>query len=110
MTAIVSGDVKVTLANEQHTLACTLGAAMSVNTAFGNYSEAAARIARRDLAAIMQIVAAGLNVPFEKAQDLVFRTGMPSLIEPVSEYLLKLANGGRPISDTADKDAPKGEV
>lgn len=108
MTALAFGDVKVTLADEQHTLACTLGAAMSVDAAFGNYSEAANCLQNRKLSAYMQIVAAGLNVPFEKAQDLVFRTGMPSLIEPVSEYLLKLANGGRPISEV--KDGAPGEV
>lgn len=110
MTAIQAGDVTFDLDSEKFTLKCTLGAAMAVNDAFGNYSKAVTAIQSLDLRAMCQVVAAGLEKSFKDASEIVFRKGHRNLTEPVSQFILMLANGGRPIADTDKDGAAPGEA
>ena len=98
----MNGDVKITLGGEELSLKCTLKAAMTVDDALGGYQEALRLVSAFKLAAFVVTVAAGLGRTPHDVKEAVYREGMPNLINPVSEYLMLLANGGRKPEKVAE--------
>lgn len=102
-----AGNVDIELNGETRTLKPSLRAAKGISQQFGGFQKAFDSIAALDLDTFIAVVALGLNVTGEDAKeipDLVWRTGMPNLAEPIARYLSILANGGRPIDDTGGEE------
>lgn len=107
MTAISTGDVETPAG----TLKCTLRAAKAVNAHFGNYQNAIVALESLNQDAFFFVVAAGLGIEQDKADQAVFSAGMDKLITPVSRYVVGLANGGRlPAVSAESEGSPKGEA
>jgi len=106
-----SGEVAILLGEEEHFLSPTLRAAKAVNHRFGGFTDAYERLLAYDMAAIVAIVAAGLNLrdpgDIEKLEEKIFRNGLDPLIKPLRAYLAQLANGGRPAKTDGDADPEK---
>lgn len=97
-------EVEITLNGKTETLRCTLRAAKKVNVG-GGIVEVLRRLGAFDMDAYTAVIAAGLDKKMADVEDAVFATGMADLNEPVTEYVMLLANGGRPLK-TAETDAP----
>lgn len=78
------------------TLTPTLRAARSVN-ALGGFAEVLRRLAGFDFDAFVAVVAAGAGKKASEVEDAVYEAGLPSLVEPLSQFVESLANGGKPI-------------
>jgi hypothetical protein len=106
MGAVNQGEVAITVDGEEMILRSSLLAAKTINANFGSFGEAYQRIAKMDLAAYVAIVAAGVGAKGtpKGLDDQIYQTGMPSLVEPLTEYLNLLANGGRSPAPAKDAD------
>jgi hypothetical protein len=115
MAQILSGHVEIVLDGEKVTLAPTLFAATTICKHFGGFQAAIGKISAFDLESYAAVVRAGLGYKTEKDAagllDQVFASGVLNLFSPLSEYLMILANGGKPLAPAgAETDAPgKGE-
>ncbi len=86
------------------TLRCTLRAAKEVSAYFGNYLDVFKKLAVFDHDAYVAIVAAGLGKARKDVEEDVYKAGLPTLTEPLSDYIGLLSNGGRPAAtDDAGK-------
>lgn len=102
-------EVEVTLKGKSETLRCTLKAAKTVNAMAGGFQGALARLANMDQEAYFLIVAAGLGKKQIDIEQSVYDTGITNLTEPLTSYVLSLANGGRPLVAT-EETAGEGEA
>ena len=100
-------DVEITLNGEHVTLRCTIRAVREITAAFGNYMEAFKRLAEFDHGAYVAIVAAGIGKKRSEVDEDVFKTGLPVLTGPLSDYVGLLSRGGRP---EPVEGAPVGEA
>lgn len=100
-------EVEITIKGRPETLKCSLRAAKTVNAVAGGFQGALARLAAMDQEAYFLIVAAGLNKKPIDVEQAVYETGLPSLTEQLSTYVLLLANGGKPL---AAESAGEGEA
>ena len=98
---------QIELPNGLGTLKPTLGAAKNINAAFGSFMEALRRVSALDLGAMITIVAFGLDEKQRDVEDDVWAAGT-DLVQPLSDYLTLLANGGRPIK--SEKEPKSGEA
>lgn len=92
-------EVEITLNGKTETLRCTLRAARKLNTG-GGFTDVYRKLAALDLDAYIAVVAVGLDKKPADVEEAVFATGMPDLVEPLSNYVTLLANGGRPLKTT----------
>jgi hypothetical protein len=99
-------ETPVTLNSQVFQLKCTLRALKEVNARFGNFTNAYRKLTEFDFDAYSAIVAAGLGKTIRDVEADVFRTGMPDLVKPCTDFLNLLSNGGRPM-DTADEEEAK---
>jgi hypothetical protein len=92
------GEVGITIAGQEMTLRSSLLAAKTINTHFGSFGEAYQQIAKLNLAAYVAVIATGIGAKGmpKDLDEQVFQTGLPTLVEPLTEYLNLLVNGGRP--------------
>ena len=102
-----AGDVEVKIGNKKVVLKPTLKAAIHLSTRPGGLADIVQRCAALDFEAICDviIVGGGLEVT-ETTKENIFRAGIMKMSIPCIEYINLLANGGRPISDEKDEDAP----
>jgi len=98
-------EVEITLKGEKVALRCTLKAAKAVNALAGGYQNALARLAAMDQDAYSAIVAAGLGRRPMDVEQAVYETGLPVLAQPVSTFVMMLANGGKPLDDEVEKSS-----
>lgn len=98
-------EVEISLKGRPEILRCTLKAAKSVNAVAGGFQGALARLAAMDQEAYFLIVAAGLGKRPSDVEQAVYESGLPNLTEPLSSFVLLLANGGKPLSS----EEPEGE-
>lgn len=102
-------DVEITLKGKPETLRCTLKAAKAVNALAGGYQNALARLAAMDHEAYSAVIAAGLGKrPMDVEKD-VYEAGLPVLAQPVSTFVMMLANGGKPLEE-AEEPSSEGEA
>ncbi len=91
------------------TLTPTLGAAMALNSKHGTLMALARKLEDCDMAAAVDLAAAGTGLPREKAAEAVFAAGLFNCIAPMTRFVLLLGNGGKlPSEDEpeGDTDAP----
>lgn len=84
------------------TLSPTLGAAMSISSTFGSFMTALERIGLLDFNAIVAVVAAGTGKKKLDVQPGVYEYGLPDLVQPCSDFVTLLANGGKPLRPEGD--------
>lgn len=111
MSEILDGHVEILFAGGKATLSPTLYAATRISKAFGGFQPALNRVTAGDFEAISTVIRFGLGVPDGDANgfdEKVYQAGVLRLTAPATEYLLMLANGGRPLDDLGrDDDAEK---
>ena len=90
-------EVEITLKGKSETLRCTLKAAKSVNALAGGFQGALSCLATMDQDAYFLIVAAGLGKRPVDVEQSVYESGLTNLTEPLSNFVLMLANGGKPL-------------
>jgi len=88
------------------TLTPTLGAATTINRAFGNYMDALRYVQAYDHSAYVVIVAAGLEKKPADVEQQVFAAGLVNLTDPVTLFIQSLLRGGK----DPRQDEPKGET
>lgn len=107
MSKLTAGAVAITLAGTGHTLQSTLWAASRVSRVFGGFNEALAKLRAGDFDSFVTVVQFGLGMKTDeeakaaKLRQKVYETGTLTLVGPLVEYVLTLANGGRPLEDAA---------
>lgn len=101
----MDGEVKITLDGRPETLRCSLRSGKIVSAMSGGFQGALGRLANMDFEAYAAIVAAGLNKRPAEIEEAVYATGLPELTEPLSQFVLLLANGGRPIGNSRGDNA-----
>lgn len=102
---MLDGEVSITLAGAPVTLVPTLGAAIRLNAAYGNFGSLLEKLDRYDLQAAADVVHHGLGrTDADKARTMeeVFSTGMVGLTPDLVVYVIRLANGGKPLSDNEE--------
>lgn len=104
-------EVKMILDGESIVLRPTLRAAKEVNAFFGAFSKVYERLATFDLDAFIAMTAIGTGKKPKDVEDAVFRTGLPDLLLPLTQFCTLLANGGRLPAETkpAEGEAKPGE-
>lgn len=102
-------EVEITLKGKSETLKCTLKAAKAVNAIAGGFQGALVRLANMEQDSYFLIVAAGLGKKPAEIENAVYETGLTNLTEPLTSYVLLLANGGKPFA-TETENAGEGEA
>jgi hypothetical protein len=116
MSDLTEGNIDIPLAEGTATLSPTLYAATRVSKHFGGFQAALNRVSAGELDAITAVVRFGLGIKSDAdaigLDEKVWQAGVLRLTAPITEFVLILANGGRPIGDvggapdTEKKDAP----
>lgn len=100
--SIGAGNVTITLDDEQVTLRPTLRACQTISKQAGGIMSAVQAVGRFDLEVMTSVIALGLDIrkPAElnALAEKVYQSGMAELVEPVTQFLSILANGGRPVA------------
>ncbi|MGM4891269.1 hypothetical protein [Tardiphaga sp. 839_C3_N1_4] len=101
-------DVEIELNGKFETLRCTLKAGKLVNSG-GGFGEVLRKLAVFDMDAYVHVVAAGLGRKPADVEEAVYKTGLVDLTEKLSEFVMLLANGGRPLA-AGSGDGAAGEA
>jgi hypothetical protein len=113
MSKITAGQVDITLGNDTLTLAPTIEAMTKISRTFGGMKPAIDRVLALDIDAFTVIIATGAGLSGNKAAglgDKVWKHGMDNLVGGLTDYLLILRNGGRPLSSGDDGEGAEGNV
>ena len=105
MSAISDGQIVVDLGDETVTLVPTLAAIEAINRHAGDIATAIAQVRKMDFDTVAAAVVAGAGASGARAKALreaVFKTGVIRVAVPVAEFVVLLANGGRPVRDDED--------
>lgn len=109
MPKLNSGEVTITLGGEERTLAPTLGAATRISRAFNGFQGALQQLQASDLDAYVTVIQHGLGLRTEAEtkglREKVWAAGLNRLVLPLTEYVLMLSNGGRPLEEPEDDEA-----
>lgn len=112
MSKITSGEVEIELAGETKTLTCTLNAATRISRHFGGFQAAHQQLLGQNFDAYVVIIRHGLGLrtdaEIKALTEQVYRTGLSNLVVPLVDFVLMLANGGRPIEGLADEEPDEG--
>lgn len=104
MSDITAGHITISLAGGQAELVPSLFAATKISQHFSGFQNAMNRVAGGDLEAITAVTRYGLGIRTDAEaaglDEKVYESGILRLTAPVTEFLLVLANGGRPLDDT----------
>lgn len=107
-TTLGAGNVDITLDGEAVTLRPTLRAAQTISKQAGGILAAVQAVGRFDFDTVVSVVALGLNKTTPRDQqdiaEKVYETGLSDLVEPVTNFLAILANGGRPVMKAPDEN------
>lgn len=106
-----AGNVTITLDGQEVILRPTLRAAQTLSKQNGGLMAAVNAVARFDIEVMTSVIALGLDIrkPAEinDMAEKVYSTGMADLVEPVTQYLSILANGGRPVTGGEGDEDPR---
>ncbi len=89
------GEVEIELDGEKKVLRPTLGAAKRVN-ASGGFSQVINKLLGYDLDYYVTVISAGLDRKPATVEEAVFKSGLPTLVEPLCRFVVNLSNGGKP--------------
>lgn len=100
---ITSGEVLVSLNDEELVLKPSIKAFGAINRQFDGLAGARAALVRENTEAIAYVLRYGLNLSDKDAKDLpdrIYENGITAeLIIPLIKYVVVLGNGGRPLPD-----------
>lgn len=85
-------------------------AAVKVACSYGGLRGAFDRLQALDFDAYVQIIAAASGKKPRDIEDDVLKSPWIEFVEPLSDLLSRLGNGGKPIVRNEDGEAPKGEA
>jgi len=109
-----AGNVEIEIGGNTFVLKPNLKAAQTISRQTGGIRAALTAVSSFDLDTITTVIALGLNWDSKAAAalpEMVYETGVGSLVAPVTKYLVILANGGRPVGDDeggeGDENPPK---
>lgn len=108
---MLDGEVTLTLAGAPATLSPTLGAALRLNALHGNLGALLAKLEAYDLKAAADTVHYGLGRPdaeMKRTTEEVFAAGLVDLAPQLIAYVIRLANGGRPLKSGEEDKATDG--
>lgn len=91
------GTVEITLDGKEETLRSSLKAAKAVN-AHGGFMNVLGRLGAMDQDFYVLVVSAGLDKKPSAIEAAVYNTGLTNLTQELSDYVLLLSNGGKPLS------------
>lgn len=92
------------------TLTPTLGAAMSLNSKHGTLGALARKLGDYDMAAAVDVAAAGAGLSREKAAEAVFAAGLFDSTPHLTRFVLLLGNGGKFPKEAEEEAAPLAEA
>ncbi|WP_207479576.1 hypothetical protein [Arenibaculum pallidiluteum] len=114
MSKIAKGEVAVTLDGTEYTLKPSLNAFSQLGSRYDNHGALLGKVGCGNVPAIVMVLRLGLgwgDKDAKKLPDLVFKTGIPSLIDPVTDYVWRLFNAGKSFEESiAEKDAAEAEA
>jgi len=106
MSKLDAGQITVTLDGEEVVLKPTIAAAKNISRLLGGFQAAHQALFAQNLDAYVTVVRHGLGMKTEAEakglEDRVFRTGLRALVGPLTDFILILANGGRPLEEAAE--------
>jgi len=113
MSQITKGEVVLTLADAEYTLTPSLNAFSRLSAVHKNHNALLEKVREGDVMTILSVIRLGLgwdDKAAKKLPDLIFKTGVGSLIEPTWDYVFRLFNGGKTLDEVlADQSAEEGE-
>lgn len=116
---LTRGEVAITLDGVEHTLKPSLQAFSALSARYDNYGQLLGRIASGNVPAIIFTLRQGLGYNDQQAKklpDVVFKTGISTITDPLSDFVYRLYNSGKSADEVmaeqinapaADEDAPK---
>jgi hypothetical protein len=109
MSKLTEGQVEITLAGETITLNQTIGAALAVDRRFDNINNALQGVLGLNIDAMVFVITAGAGIkkPGDDFPEKVWRQ-RTELVSPLTDYLLIMRNGGKPIQDAKPEKAAEG--
>lgn len=100
------GEVEISLNGESVVLRSSLNAAKIVNATSQGFAGAFRRLSAFDSDVFVEIIAAGTGKrssdDIKRIEEAVYRTGLGSLVAPLSKFVNYLMTGGREPSDEVD--------
>lgn len=113
MSKLTRGEVRVTLDGTEHTLTPSLQAFSALAARYGNHNDLLRRLFECDVQTMVVVLRQGLGYNDKQAKalpELVFKTGAPTLVEGLSDYVFRLFNGGKSADEwLAEQNASKTE-
>ena len=111
MSKLTKGEVRITLDGEERTLKPTLQAFTTLSARYDNYGQLLGKIASGNVPAIIFTLRQGLGYNDQQAKklpDQIFKTGVSSLIDPLSDFVYRLYNNGKSADEVMAEqiDAP----
>lgn len=102
MSKITAGQVETPIG---YTLRPTIDAATKISRVFGGFDPAIKKVLAYDLDAFASVVIAGAALEGKAAKAVGAKVwgNMPELIGPLTDFLLILRNGGRPLAEADDE-------
>lgn len=107
---VTQGQVDVVIDGTTYTLRPSLAAAQTLSRAFGGLSPLLDRLRNADLDAYVAVVVQGAGLERRDAKampEAIWSHGVQSLMNPCTEFVLILVNGGRPLDDDGGEEAGK---
>lgn len=108
---MLSGEVNITLNGVSATLSPTLGAALRLNTMHGSLGALIGKLEAYDLKAAADTVHFGLgrsDDQIKRTTEEVFSSGLVDLVPDLISYVIRLANGGKPLKAEEEDKATDG--
>ncbi|HYH39923.1 MAG TPA: hypothetical protein VD860_17005 [Azospirillum sp.] len=112
MSDLNKGEVAFTVDGAEYTLRPSLNAFNRLASGFDNYVKIVEKIATMHAPTMGLVLKLGLgwnDTQAKKLPDLMFRAGIPALIDPLSDYVFRLFNGGKSVDEINAEAASKVE-
>ena len=101
-----AGDVEINFEGETKVLKPSVRAIREISRGADGITGAIQRVQKLEFETITLCLAVGLDLTdhgLDGFEDRVFKEGVAKFTAPLITYLVRLSNGGRPISREADK-------
>lgn len=113
MSKLTRGEVRVTLDGSEHTLTPSLQAFSQLAARYDNHNALLGLLFATNIPAIITVLRLGLGWNDKQAKalpEMVFKTGAPTLVEPLSDYVFRLFNAGKSADEwLSEQNAGKGD-
>lgn len=112
----MSEHIEIEISGKKTPLVPTLEAMRIVNRYKGGLVEIQSAISKVDSEAIAVALGAGMGMKtseqFDSIEQSIYREGIRNFVKPAGDFIIRLANGGKPIDEAkaSDKEAPSGNA